>query len=342
MKGLAHFLTGLALATFFPEVVHAAEAGSLLPVLGGLGGLLPDTLDFKFVQFWENYDVEVDPGPEPDAEAIAETVVKALNRAHATSTPIHLKAHTIRLSADSWRRYTLEFLPDEGEITVSIGPVVTTGQTPYAGTEPAAMPTARRKVAMPLLVPYAHRYDVDIFHGPSFLFVRSGESVSVSFLDWHHRWTHSLLLAPVVGVCIALVVGCLFNWSAALWAGIVSWIGFSAHVLEDQLGYMGCNLWWPLSRSRKPGVGLFHAGDALPNFITVWLSLVLMLFNLDRYALTPYLPRLPYLLFGVGGPLVAVVVALLWRRRHTGDEQLARSLLRSSEILAETKGTIME
>ena len=51
MKSIAHFLTGIAIATLFPEVVHRAAEGSLLPVLGGIAGVLPDTLDFKFVRY---------------------------------------------------------------------------------------------------------------------------------------------------------------------------------------------------------------------------------------------------------------------------------------------------
>lgn len=51
MKGIAHFITGVAIATLFPEVVGRAAEGSLLPVLGGIAGLLPDTLDFKFVRY---------------------------------------------------------------------------------------------------------------------------------------------------------------------------------------------------------------------------------------------------------------------------------------------------
>jgi len=45
MKGITHFLTGVAIATFFPEVVRQAADGSLLPVLGGVAGILPDTLE---------------------------------------------------------------------------------------------------------------------------------------------------------------------------------------------------------------------------------------------------------------------------------------------------------
>ena len=319
MKGIVHFLTGLALATIFPEVVVSAEAGSLLPILGGLGGLLPDTLDFKFVQFWEAYDVEIDPGPEPNAETIADTITKALVQAYETSTAVHIKAHTIRLSTNTWRRYTLGFYPDDGEITVDIGPVVATSQKPYTGSESTTLQTARWTVPVPFETPYTQSFDIDIFHGPSFLFSRDGSCVSVRFLDWHRRWTHSLLLAPIFGLCVALVTGVLINWSTAFWAGIISWMGYSAHVLEDQLGFLGCNLWWPLSRRQKPGMGLFHASDALPNFITVWLSLVLILYNLDRYGSISYIPSVPYLLVGLGVPLAVILAVVLHKHRKTTE-----------------------
>jgi hypothetical protein len=52
MKGISHFITGVAIATFFPEVVQAGGVGSLLPMLGGIGGILPDTIDFKFARYW--------------------------------------------------------------------------------------------------------------------------------------------------------------------------------------------------------------------------------------------------------------------------------------------------
>ena len=51
MKGISHFITGVAIATFFPEVVRAGGVGSLLPMLGGIGGILPDTIDFKFARY---------------------------------------------------------------------------------------------------------------------------------------------------------------------------------------------------------------------------------------------------------------------------------------------------
>ncbi|HIE37532.1 MAG TPA: hypothetical protein EYP77_00385, partial [Anaerolineae bacterium] len=111
MKGIAHFVSGVAIATFFPEVVQQAAEGSLLPVLGGIAGILPDTLDFKFARYFEVYDEEIDPGPDPDAREIAEKVVGAMRRAYETGRPQNVVLHTIRLGTDLWRQYTIRFDP---------------------------------------------------------------------------------------------------------------------------------------------------------------------------------------------------------------------------------------
>ena len=322
MKGIAHFLTGLALATFFPDVIQDAEAGSLLPVLGAIGGLLPDTLDFKFVQFWEDYDIDINPEPEPNAEEIVDVIVNALDNVIATGKSLHLRANTIRLSADTWRRYTIEFIPDEGEILVSIGPIVTTDKKALPGSALEPFQIARRRFDGQILLPYKRCYDIDVFQGPSFLFFLDGQSIGVQFLDWHHRWTHSLFVALAAGLCIGLITGCFMDRVVAIWMGVLCWLGYSAHVLEDHLGYLGCNLWWPFSKQRRSGLGLFHSGDAIPNFITVWLSLVIILFNLDRYGSTSYLSAEPYLIIGVGVPIIAVIALYIWQRRKNIDDRI--------------------
>jgi len=88
MKGIAHFVTGVAVATFFPEVVYgAAQHLTFGPVLGGLAGLLPDTPDFKFVRYFERLDKEIDPAKltteagHPDPQAIADRIAAAMDRA---------------------------------------------------------------------------------------------------------------------------------------------------------------------------------------------------------------------------------------------------------------------
>ncbi len=134
MKGITHFLTGVALATFFPEVVRQAADGSLLPVLGGIAGILPDTLDFKFARYFERYDLEIDPGPHPDPRQIADALVGAMRRAYETGQSQNIMLHTIRLGADLWRQYVVRFDPRRNEVAVRIGPVANTGQVPFLGS----------------------------------------------------------------------------------------------------------------------------------------------------------------------------------------------------------------
>jgi membrane-bound metal-dependent hydrolase YbcI (DUF457 family) len=322
MKGIAHFLSGLALATLFPEVVHAAESGSILPVMGGLGGILPDFLDFKFVQFWETYDEEVDPGPDPNAEYIADAIVNAMNKAYQSATPIHLKLHTIRLSADSWQRYSLDFLPSTGELLVGVGGVVATNQKSNTHTHGMPPQTARRFLPFTMQVNYRQHYEIDAFQGPSFLFSRDKDTVRVRFLDWHRRWTHSLLVALVVGLLVYLMADLLFDWTTAFWAGLVSWVGYSTHILEDQLGYLGSRLWWPLDNHSQPGLKWFHAGEVIPNFICVWLSLLLILYNVDRYG-SSRIPVKLLLILGIGIPLILTLSYLGRNRKQHQVDVLA-------------------
>lgn len=319
MKGISHFITGVAIATFFPAVVRNGAMGGLLPVLGGVGGILPDTIDFKFARYWEKFDVEIDPGPEPNAAAIADALVAAMRDAYESGKDCNLIAHTIRMGADLWREYAIRFVPATDEIVVRIGPLVNTGQVPYAGTEPQGEREARRHVGVPLVNTYSEEYRVNIFSGPTFRFAREGDRLVVHFLDWHHRWTHSLLLALGVGLLMGLVLGLLTgDWTTARWGGVVTWLGFSGHILEDQLGHMGSNLFWPISDRRLPGPGLIHASDAIPNFLTVWTAVALILFNLDRFSAAPKLAAGPYLFWAVLIPwfvLVSLYSLGQWRAR---------------------------
>ena len=57
MKGISHFTSAVAAATFIPGVVAAAgQEHSLLLVLAGIFGLLPDWLDFKIARYFEPAD----------------------------------------------------------------------------------------------------------------------------------------------------------------------------------------------------------------------------------------------------------------------------------------------
>ena len=67
MKGIAHFSLGIAAASCFPAAVQAgAEGNPLYFILGGIFGLLPDTLDFKFYRFIYSHDVEITPDDQDE------------------------------------------------------------------------------------------------------------------------------------------------------------------------------------------------------------------------------------------------------------------------------------
>jgi len=366
VKGISHFLTGVALATFFPQVVQAGAQGSLLPVLGGISALLPDTIDFKFVRYFENHDLEIDPGPKPDADEIARQMRQVMRHAYEIGEPQSVMLHTIRLGSDRWRQYAVRFDPEHEEVAVRIGPIVNTGQIPLPGSEPSLRlgreergTEARTKVGVPMAPTYAEENIIDIFSGPSFTFERQGDELHVRFLDWHRRWSHSLTTAAVLGwaaaggVALAEVLSRGVVTRTPLWAGLVAGLGLASHIVEDQLGFMGSNLVYPFTKRRTAGLGLLRSGDAIPNFLTVWVSIALILFNLDRFSAQPRLtPLLPhshtpwwFLALAVALP-IAVLGGLYQRRRREGpeaaDRKQPREALQQWDIVSEMEEVTVE
>lgn len=282
MKGFAHFISGIALATFFPEVVRDAAQGAIGPALGGIAAMLPDVLDFRFARWLEQPDRTVDPGEDPPPpEAIARAVKEAVEQAWEERRPIRLMLHTLRLGPDAWRRYQVRFDPERSAIEVTIGPMVSTGGRLIAPEGSSGSP-----FRLPLPIPIRYDYDpeivVDIFSGPSMAFVPEEDAVRILFLPWHRAWSHSLVLAALLGVVAGLLGGARIGW--------VMGLGYALHILEDQLGWMGSNLFWPFTRHRVPGLRWMRSVDPWPNFAAVWLSLVLILWNLDRFSASSLLP----------------------------------------------------
>jgi hypothetical protein len=210
------------------------------------------------------------------------------------------------MGVDYWQQYRVGFDHAAGEVTVQFGPVVNTGQVPVPGTGSADAREARAQVAVPFRNTYEGITTVDIFDGPSFAMEpeRDGR-VNVYFLPWHRTWSHSLLTGLFLGAGVAV----LFGWRA----GLVVPLAFGAHILEDQYGHMGSNLFWPLTRKRFAGAGRMHATDAVPNFLTVWTCCLLIFWNLFRYVEDPIRDfNLIQLLF-FGGLLPLGLFALIHR-----------------------------
>jgi membrane-bound metal-dependent hydrolase YbcI (DUF457 family) len=391
MKGITHFLAGIAAASFVPGVIESAAQGSYLILLGGVFGLLPDTLDFKFARYFDRAE-SVDPDPAHlDPQAIADQIAALIDRAAAERREVRAQLHTIKLGPDRWRQYTVRFDSARNEIAVRIGPVVNTSQMPV---EPVANSPqlARAKVNTPLNYTYDGEVNVDIFGGPSFAFVpkavttqpslqgtkqsppigpeiashpstarqedaaplrtlatpaptgRCGVTqaeqlpkaagVEIQFLPWHRAWSHSLTLAALLG----LIIGGVFG---SVPAGLVVAAGMAAHILEDQLGYLGSNLFWPLTTERSNGLKLIHSGDAIPNFLAVWIALQLIFFNLDRFSAAPQnravmLEPVSFFALAVGVPLIALLAIYVWQKRRS---RLTLAAARQADILAEAQET---
>jgi membrane-bound metal-dependent hydrolase YbcI (DUF457 family) len=332
MKGIAHFLTGVAVASFFPEIVYgASQSLSFGPVLGGIAGLLPDTIDFKVARYFAPLDDEIDPAAiltdhgQPDPQAVAERIAAAMDRAYDGGRPVRVQLHTVRLGADLWRQWRVTFDLDFREVRVSIGPAVTTAQVPLAGSEIPGLLPGRAPVKAPILPTYDAETTIDIFSGPSLAFERDDDTIAVTFVPWHRAWSHSLLMALLLGA-----IG--FALSPAL--GLAMALAVLAHIAADQMGYMGCNFLFPLTRERSKGLGLFRSGDALPNLLAVWLSLAVILLNLDRFSAAPLLPVVPYLLVAIVAPCL-LCVGLHLRHSHRALRQ-PQPVLAAVEALDET------
>ena len=326
MKGIAHFVTGVAIATFFPEMVQGAIQNlSFGPVLGGIAGLLPDTLDFKLIRYFSRRDADIDPAQIldkaglPDPQVIAERIVGAIEQAYRSERPIHLQLHTVRLGADLWRRWTVTLDLKNNQVIVSIGPAVTTDGKPLAGSEIHGLEPGKAQSPIRILPVYEAEFWIDIFSGPTLAFQRVGDGVEVIFLPWHRAWTHSLLMVLILGA-----LGCLI----APVYGVVMALAVLAHIVEDQMGFMGSGLFFPLTRKRVRGLGWFSSGDGTANFLTVWIGLSLIGLNLDRFSQGPLLPVLPYLL----GMIVAPVLLLLGLRKGGDRLQQHRTLRRGRTV----------
>lgn len=321
MKGISHFATGVAVGTFFPEAVHAALDGSFILALGGIGGLLPDTIDFKFARFLEQPDILIDPHPEQfEAQKIADEIAAGIDRVRETRKRLILKCNTIRLGPDWWQQYSLKFDTQAREVIVKLGPIVNTSQLPL----PASLrnvPEGRANIQAPLLPTYDEYIEVDIFSGPSFALEWRNERVEIDFIPWHRQYSHSIFMAVLFG----LICGLLFGVTA----GLIGGLALLAHVLEDQLGYLGSNLLWPLTGVRTNGAHLIHAGDPIPNFFTVGTSVYFIIFNLDRYSAQPTLD--PLFFWGVLWLPFPIALAYFFYRKFETDIRKKIPLLSQQE-----------
>jgi hypothetical protein len=282
VKGIAHFSIGVAIASCFPEAVREGACGNpLYFLLGGISGLLPDTLDFKLTRFLYRHDMEVIPDPDKkDPAMIANAVALAVWRCHEERKPVRIKLDTIRLGADRWQQYHVRFDISGRCVKVRYGHIVDTGGNPFPGQARGKPEEAMSPLPCDIRLEYNATSSVDIFDGPIFeMDPCEAGTVVPRFIPWHRQWSHSLLAGMVLGLAGWFAFGVL--------AGIVMLAALLAHALADQLGHMGSNLLFPFRKQRFAGMRLMHSGDAAANLSAVWFSCVVIFWNLSRHASLP-------------------------------------------------------
>ncbi len=279
MKGIAHFIAGVAAASCVPEAIRVASEGNpTYFILGGVFGLLPDTIDFKFSRYFYRHDTEVTPDPiEPDPQYIADRVAEAVNRAHAQGKSVRVKLNTIAVGLDQWQQYEVAFDVAARTVAVRYGPVVDTGQNVLPGSKPPPNAEAVSPVDCEVKIDYLASTQVDIFDGPVFSMDPTDDGrVSPGFIPWHRAWSHSLVIGGLFGLIGGVIWG--------IWATAVIFGASAMHALFDQLGYMGSALFYPFHSRRMSGMKLMHSGEALANLTAVWFCCLLIFWNLWRAA----------------------------------------------------------
>ena len=309
MKGIAHFATGLCIASFVPEVV---QHHAILIALGGAAALLPDMLDFRFERFFSKIDVVIEPLLQvPSAQALADQLALTMRMVIEDGQERTVQFNPGRNSAGEWQVYSVRFDTNVGNVCIKLGGDQPAAQSAVAYVGPIATSASADEDAI----------QVGELGGPSVRFARVANAVDVTFLPWHRARTHSLFLAALFGLLAWIFGGPL--------AGAVTAFGYAAHVLEDQLGYMGSNLFWPLTLTRFKGFQLLHATDAPANMATIWLSLGLLLLNLDRMRDLPLIVISPYLLLGVLLPVGVMLIfqaRIIWRHHAPAFANQGRDL----------------
>lgn len=295
MRGFTHFLSGLSIATFFKSLLKDALNGGLWMLVPAAFAYLPDFLDFKIYKHFEKWDYIIKPKyDDMNPQEIAETIAKAIDEAYETGKDVRLKCFTARAPGDVYRKYSVRFRSDKNEIEVVVGPLVTPSGTEVEGTEP---PPDKRvgiaKTKHPFSKKYPRPFEVKGFHGPSYQFIREGDVVEVNFLPWHREWAHSFITGIMFGAVLYLMTAFVIRLDFALDLTIASILGFWAHIIEDHMGMMGGNLFWPITRKRTPGFALSESGSMFMNMGTAWFFITLMLYNFNQAATIKYIPLDP-------------------------------------------------
>ena len=208
MKGIVHFLGGIAWTSMSSHAVKAAGEGNpFYFIVGGICGLLPDLLDFRINKFLSKSDIIAVPDPlNPDPDVISAAFDAAISKAMFTKKPVLLKLYTIRLASDRWRRYVIHFNTKEQRIEVEIGEVISTSRNVIDNSDKIKGRKAILRVPCDLRLDYFSEISVEALDGPQFIVSCEGnKGIRIGFIPWHRKWTHGIILSACLG-CLGWVI----------------------------------------------------------------------------------------------------------------------------------------
>lgn len=314
MRGVVHFVAGVAAASCFPFAVEAGANGNpLYFILGGCCGLLPDIIDFRLTKLLYKYDVEIAPDPNDlDASMIADAVASAINHVYAIGQSIRIKLNTIRLGADVWQSYSVRLDGFTQEVTVSFGDVVSTDTSTSRENKCIDSESAVTSVNCSIKSDYMTNVFVDVLDGPILLVEpRDDKSILVRFQPWQRVWSHSVIIALLISLIGALL------WGVS--AAVTIFAAMGLHIALDQMGFMGCNLLYPFTKNRTHGFGIIKSTSTSSSFIAVWTSILIIFWNLTRFSEITWFVINPLGLLSIG-VLLPLLGVKLWNMRGGVDE----------------------
>lgn len=289
MKGIVHFTAGIAVASFFPESITAGMTGNpLYFILGGIAGLIPDTLDFKIIRFFWHHDIEIIPDPlitfnsslseiRKQTQTIANGIAKAINKAYFEKQCVTVKLNTIQTGAGKWQPYQVTFDSSTKTIVVRYIQDSNPEFSEVSSDSNSHRTEATAPVACGLKMDYKSTVTVDFLDGPTiYMSPLPDGRVSVSFIPWHRLYSHSLFTA----LFFSALGYVLFSFTMAC----IILLAYMSHIFIDQLGFMGSSLLYPFSKRRIGGIRVTRSESALINFACFWACCVIIFWNLCRKA----------------------------------------------------------
>ncbi len=372
MKGFAHFLAGLTTATFVVVIANAyyghnliadaiVQNKALILILGGIFGILPDTIDFRFAKYLQRHDYEVDMDEwDLDPKKVVNTLARAINQASEENREVNVMLHTVKISSDQWRQYNVQFDTENNKVICDIGPIISGFEKrPYITTYlPKEKAHAEASFKPKLNYGYDAVTHVDILSGPDFSFFPEKDgSVRADFIPWHRRWGHSITM----GILLAPIGFMLYGFTPLGWTAFwIIMLGYWSHILTDHFGLMGSNMFPPFTTRRVPGFKVTRSMSPLANIFTNYSNILLIIFNMNAWSKVHYFEMpwatmlglsakvnyaewyivslLNYIIYYILPPILVAYFAVVYYEKKKGYRELTDKEAMTKEQLEELGG----